>query len=152
MAGQRDIPAPSSDRDADTVELPALETSKIELYRAMRAQKVGKAELARRLQWHRPQVDRVLDIHHPSQIDQIEAALGAVGKRLSVLVLDKVDPAVVPPRRSVKAVRQASNRRVVTLPAGRPAPEARRTERMAWAGDGSSPMRPTTRRAVRKKR
>jgi len=41
MAGQRDIPAPSSNRNADTVELPALETSKIELYRAMRAQKVG---------------------------------------------------------------------------------------------------------------
>ena len=36
--------------------------AKTALYEAMREQGVGRAELARRLRWHLPQVDRVLDL------------------------------------------------------------------------------------------
>ena len=54
------------------------------LYQGMRDQGVGKAELARRLGWHMPQVDRVLDINHHSRLDQMDAALGAIGRRLQV--------------------------------------------------------------------
>ena len=39
----------------------------------MRAGNVGKAELARRLDWHLPQVDRVLRVRHGSQLDQRSA-------------------------------------------------------------------------------
>ena len=49
---------------------------------------MGKAELARRLGWHLPQVDRVLDIKHHSRLDQMDAALGAIGRRLQVTALD----------------------------------------------------------------
>jgi len=84
---RREIPAPS-ERRGESIELPALESSKIELYRAMRAGNVGKAELARRLDWHLPQVDRVLNVHHGSQIDQLEAAFSALGKKLVVTVID----------------------------------------------------------------
>jgi antitoxin HicB len=84
---RRAIPDPS-DRGGLAIELPALEASKIALYRAMRERAVNKSELARRLQWHLPQVDRVLDVRHGSQIDQMEAALAAVGKRLVVNVTD----------------------------------------------------------------
>ena len=84
---RREIPAPSEHR-GESIELPALESSKIELYRAMRAGNVGKAELARRLDWHLPQVDRVLNVHHGSQIDQLEAAFSALGKKLVVTVID----------------------------------------------------------------
>ncbi len=49
---------------------------------------VTKAELARRLGWHGPQVDRLLDLNHASRLDQIEAALAALGKRLQVTVRD----------------------------------------------------------------
>jgi antitoxin HicB len=62
--------------------------AKVALYQAMRAQHVGKAELARRLHWHLPQVDRLLDVRHASRIDQLEAGLGAVGKRLTLTIED----------------------------------------------------------------
>ena len=54
------------------------------LYQGMRDQNIGKAELARRLGWHLPQVDRVLNVNHRSRLDQMDAALGAIGLRLEV--------------------------------------------------------------------
>jgi len=44
------------------VPLSALGMAKAALYEAMREQVVGRAELARRLRWHLPQVARVLDL------------------------------------------------------------------------------------------
>ena len=87
MKDRRDIPAPSQTTD-DAIELPGLESAKIELYRAMRAGHIGKAELARRLHWHLPQVDRVLHVKHGSQLDQMEAAFAALGKKLVLTVVD----------------------------------------------------------------
>ena len=66
------------------VILPALTEAKLALYQAMRAARVGKAELGRRLNWHLPQLDRLLDLRHASRLDQLEAAFQALGKRLSV--------------------------------------------------------------------
>jgi len=88
MKDRRDIPLPS-DTTGDAIELPALETTKIELYRAMRAGNIGKAELAKRLQWHLPQVDRVLHVKHGSQLEQMEAAFAALGKKLVITVVDE---------------------------------------------------------------
>jgi antitoxin HicB len=105
MRDRRDIPAPSRVTD-DAIELPALEGAKVELYRAMRAGNVGKAELARRLDWHLPQVDRVLRVKHGSQLDQMEAAFAALGKKLVLVVIDTVDV----PRRAKDRVRPASER------------------------------------------
>jgi antitoxin HicB len=79
------IPAPHRPkRGQRSVTLPALTEAKIELYRQMRASSVGKAELARRLHCHLPQIDRLLDLSHGSRLDQIEQALLAVGKRLTI--------------------------------------------------------------------
>ena len=50
----------------------------------MRDAKVGKAELARRLDWHLPQVDRLLAMTHGSKLDQLESAFRAMGKRLVI--------------------------------------------------------------------
>jgi len=66
--------------------LPALSTAKIELYRAMRAEKVGKAALAKRLGVALPQVDRMLDLRHQSRLDAIERALAALGRSLTIVV------------------------------------------------------------------
>jgi antitoxin HicB len=66
------------------ITLPALSEAKVELYRQMRATNVGKAELARRLHCHLPQIDRLLDLNHASRFDQVEQALLAVGKRLTI--------------------------------------------------------------------
>ena len=50
--------------------------------------------MARRLGWHLPQVDRVLDVQHRSQLDQMDAALGAIGRRLRVTAVVSAGPAV----------------------------------------------------------
>ena len=83
---RRDIPLPRAGRRGPFVTLPALSEAKLALYTAMRKAKVGKAELARRLNWHLPQVDRLLDLRHASRLDQLEAAFRVLGKCLSVEV------------------------------------------------------------------
>ena len=82
IAYRKDVPGPS--RGKIRVALRSLTAVKLILYQGMRDQDVGKAELARRLNWHLPQVDRVLDIQHNSRLDQMDAALGAIGLRLHV--------------------------------------------------------------------
>jgi antitoxin HicB len=66
------------------VPLSALGMAKAALYDAMREQGVGRAELARRLRWHLPQVTRVLDPRHSSRMEHVEAALASLGLRLIV--------------------------------------------------------------------
>jgi antitoxin HicB len=95
MKDRRDIPTPSR-TTGNTIELPALESAKTELYRAMRAGNIGKAELAKRLDWHLPQVDRVLRVRHGSQLDQMEAAFAALGKKLVLTVVDDYEIAAGP--------------------------------------------------------
>lgn len=68
------------------VSVPLLAQFKIGVYEAMRECGVSRAELARRLGWHRPQVDRLLDLGHASKLEQIEAALAVLGKRVTVAV------------------------------------------------------------------
>ena len=80
---RKDIPAPSKGGDNLAI-LPSLTTVKVMLYMGMKDGGIGKAELARRLGWHLPQVDRVLDIRHKSRLDQMDAALSAIGIRLEV--------------------------------------------------------------------
>jgi antitoxin HicB len=70
--------------DEEMVPLSALGMAKTALYDAMREQGVGRAELARRLRWHLPQVSRLLDLRHASRMEHVEAALAALGLRLIV--------------------------------------------------------------------
>ena len=79
---RRNIPPPSG--GAAYAILPTLTSVKVMLYQSMRDQGITKAELARRLGWHLPQVDRVLDVQHRSWLDQMDAALGAIGRQLHV--------------------------------------------------------------------
>ena len=88
MEDRRAIPNPSPSRRKTSVTLPALTEAKLALYSAMRAGRISKAELARRLNCHLPQVDRLLDLRHGSRLDQLEAAFRALGKELSVQILD----------------------------------------------------------------
>ena len=81
---RREIPVPHANRKGPFVTLPALTEAKLALYTAMRAASIGKAELARRLNCHMPQVDRLLDLRHASRLDQLEAAFRVLGKQLSI--------------------------------------------------------------------
>ncbi len=89
----QDIPSPSAGEIRITV--PTLTAIKVMLYQGMREQAIGKAELARRLGWHLPQVDRVLDIRHRSRLDRMDAALGAIGCRLEVRARDDASVAAL---------------------------------------------------------
>ena len=80
----QDIPAPSP--GPTKAGLPVLTAIKVMLYQGMREQGIGKAELARRLGWRLPQVDRVLNIRHNSQLNHMEAAMHAIGRDLEVTV------------------------------------------------------------------
>lgn len=84
MSDRKDIPRPSPARGRATMTLPPLSAAKVGLYRAMRTAGVSKAELARRLDWHPPQIDRLLDVRHASRLDQIDQALRVLGKRLAI--------------------------------------------------------------------
>ncbi|HEX3497896.1 MAG TPA: type II toxin-antitoxin system HicB family antitoxin [Stellaceae bacterium] len=90
IADREDVPVPSKARRGQkVVALPAVSAVKVALYEAMRASGIRKADLARRLGWHMPQVDRLLDLRHASRMDQIEAALDVLGKRLVMDVKPK---------------------------------------------------------------
>ena len=93
---RKDIPPPS--RGEPCAVLSTLTVMKVMLYQCMREQGIGKAELARRLGWHMPQVDRVLDVQHRSRLDQMDAALAAMGRQLHVSAAPASDP-VLPPGR-----------------------------------------------------
>ena len=84
MAHNEDVPRPSSRKGRPVVALPALTAAKFEAYRAMRAAGLNKRQLAERLGWQPSQVTRLFDGRHAWRLDQIEAALNALGRRLVV--------------------------------------------------------------------
>jgi antitoxin HicB len=85
IAAKEPLPASSeAETGEETVPLSALGMAKTALYDAMREQGIGRAELARRLRWHLPQVNRVLDLRHASRMEHVEVALAALGLRLVV--------------------------------------------------------------------
>jgi antitoxin HicB len=66
------------------VSLPASEEAKVVLYAAMREAGLRNSDLARRLRQLVAYVDRLLNLHRRSKMDDIEAALAALGKTISI--------------------------------------------------------------------
>jgi antitoxin HicB len=85
-----EIPRPSKSvgKGARVIELPLLTQAKLSLYTAMRGAGVRKADLARRLGISKPQVERLLDLSHGSNLHQVERAFRALKKRLELSVKD----------------------------------------------------------------
>jgi antitoxin HicB len=106
---RRPIPAPSRELKGRVVVLPPLSAAKIELYEAMRNAGVRKADLARRLQWHMPQVDRLLSLRHGSRLEHLEAALAALDHRLELRIVRGVERrAQVSPRTRIATTAYAA--------------------------------------------
>ena len=85
IGDRKDIPTPSpAKRGQRLVTLSALVTAKLALYRAMMETGTRKADLARRLNVHPPQIDRLLDLDHDSRLDQIENAARVLGRELHI--------------------------------------------------------------------
>jgi antitoxin HicB len=73
------------DRDlAFLVRVPLQSAIKTLLHIACRSADVSRAELARRLGWHREQVDRLFRFDHATRLDQFDAAFGALGRALDL--------------------------------------------------------------------
>ena len=66
------------------VALPALTAAKLELYRAMHQAKLDAAQLAARLGWPAKKVTHIFDGYHVVRLEQLEAALCALGRRFVV--------------------------------------------------------------------
>lgn len=83
--GKRDIPAPSAVVDGqELVAVPTVVAAKLALYSAMRAQRITKVELARRLGVSESTVRKLTNPDHRSDIGQVQKALQAVGHNLAV--------------------------------------------------------------------
>jgi antitoxin HicB len=84
---RRPVPRPSAvKRGQRMIHLSAICQAKLALHQAMLAHGIQKAELAKRLNWHKTQVERLLDLSHSSRIDQIEAALAVLGKHINIAI------------------------------------------------------------------
>ena len=84
---RRDIPEPSSTaEDQELVAAPAVAVAKLALYSTMRAQRISKSELARRLGSSASAVERLTDPDRQSSISQVQEALDAVGRNLTIEV------------------------------------------------------------------
>jgi antitoxin HicB len=81
------IPEASAPQERErVVRLPLVTVAKIVLWNAMMEQGMRKADLCRLLGVSQTQGDRLVDFLHTSKMEQLEAALSALGKRLSVSV------------------------------------------------------------------
>ena len=84
---RKPLPRPSKAKRGQKIIAPsALESAKLGVYQAMMDQGIKKAELARRLGWHMPQIDRLFDLKHSSKFDQIEAAATVLGCHIEITV------------------------------------------------------------------
>lgn len=82
---RRPVPLPSAlKRGQVAIDLPASVSAKVLLLNEMIAQGKGPAELARLLKTRPQEATRIVDLHHPTKIDTIAAALLAMGKRLDL--------------------------------------------------------------------
>ena len=72
----------------ESIQIPVLLAAKVTLMNACIEAGVTRAELGRRLGWHREQVDRLFRAGHATRIDQIETALAAIGKGLGIRLVD----------------------------------------------------------------
>lgn len=82
---RREIPMPSQPKEGQyTVDLSVLQSMKIFLLNEMIKQGVRKAEMARRLDVHMPQVDRLLDFNHSTKVEFVEKAFSKLNKHFYI--------------------------------------------------------------------
>ena len=91
IAHHEPIPEPSLGKASDPrVTLPSNIALKARLYQSLLESGMKKADLARRLNLHRQEIDRLFDINHVTNINKIEAAFAVLGKSLKFEVEETV--------------------------------------------------------------
>ena len=88
VVDRRPLPVPSKAKRGQVLVRPSvLESAKLAIYTEMLVQGVKKSELARRLGWHMPQVDRLLDLNHASRMEHLERAARSLGREIRLSVV-----------------------------------------------------------------
>ena len=106
IADGREVPAPTVKfamkqlRDR-VVQMRTQVSMKIALYRELADAHITRAELSRRLDWKREQVDRLFRLNHATRLDQYDAAFHALGRDITI---------VVSPERKAVGTAEAENR------------------------------------------
>jgi antitoxin HicB len=80
------LPVPSPARGKPLAYVPPLVAAKLALHDAMVAAGISNVNLARQLGTDEKTVRRLRDPLHQSRINQIDAALRALGKRMAIVV------------------------------------------------------------------
>lgn len=89
ISRREEIPAPSRSRAKELrVTLCVQAEVKVLLYQAMLTDGVRKADLARRMNMHRQEIDRLLDLSHATNLAKVEAAFAALGRSLKIEVAE----------------------------------------------------------------
>ncbi len=89
-----DVPKFAKEAPPLKVKLPWLTFLKTALYIVCRDKGITRAELARRLEWNREQVERLFKLDHNSRLDQLEAAYRAAGLNVTLSVPEVVEAEV----------------------------------------------------------
>lgn len=85
LRAHRPIPKPSRVKPGQIrIPVPTLIAAKLLLYEALHTAGVSETELGRRLSMSQSAVWRLLDLDHPSHINEVEIALQVLGRRLVV--------------------------------------------------------------------
>jgi antitoxin HicB len=95
IAANQPVPRPHvvTKPGAPVARLPYGVQVKVALVQALRESGITRAELSRRLNWHREQVDRLFRLDHASRPEQVEAAFAALGYELKLGVSRRVEAA-----------------------------------------------------------
>jgi antitoxin HicB len=86
IADGRDIPR-TRPADGPRVAVSLQTQMKVQLYWALAAAEITRAELMRRLGWKRESVDRLFRLDHATRVDQYDAAFRALGREIEFDVL-----------------------------------------------------------------
>jgi len=82
---RREVPMPSAPKRGERlVALPVSESFKVLLLNEMVKQGVRPAELAKRMNTSKQEINRLTTLRHATKVDRIADALAALGKRLTV--------------------------------------------------------------------
>jgi antitoxin HicB len=89
VSDREEIPLPSKGKMSDPrVTLPVQAGVKVLLYQQMWKSGVRKADLARKMDLHRQEIDRLLDLNHATSIAKLEKAFSALGKSINIVISD----------------------------------------------------------------
>jgi antitoxin HicB len=89
ISDREKISLPSKGKASDSrATLPVQAEVKVLLYQQMWKSGVHKTDLARKMDLHRQEIDRLLDLNHATSIAKLEKAFSVLGKSINIVISD----------------------------------------------------------------